>query len=251
MKQSSHRDINTRSYMPYASLLNNIKYSKFPSKIKWIVSVCLVFGFLGLCESQPSFTLSDEVLNATEKKYGILAKDRLLRWQKLIRNNGGKSDKEKLELVNNFFNSKNITRYKSDIKHWKKKDYWATPIEFLQTGYGDCEDYALAKYFTLKALSVAGSKINMTYVRITRSKGKREAHMVLSYYEKPGAMPLILDNFKRQIMYANKRTDLKFVFSFNSSSLWKAKGRVKGKKNSSRKYKIWQNLLNRMPTNLK
>src|SRR5262249_15718653 len=44
----------------------------------------------------------------------------------------------------------NQVPYRDDLTNWHKLDYWATPDEFLSKG-GDCEDYAIAKYFALRA----------------------------------------------------------------------------------------------------
>ena len=86
------------------------------------------------------------------------------------------TDLEKLEKVNRFFNQVNFV---SDAIHWQKKDYWATPIEFLASDGGDCEDFALAKYFTLKMLGVPEKKLNLTYVKAWKLN---QSHMVLTYY---------------------------------------------------------------------
>ena len=58
---------------------------------------------------------------------------------------------EKLYSINRFFNRFDFV---DDLVHWNEKDYWATPIEFISTGAGDCEDYTIAKYFSLIELGV-------------------------------------------------------------------------------------------------
>lgn len=135
-----------------------------------------------------------------------------------------------------------------DIIHWKKNDYWATPVEFLSTGGGDCEDFSLAKYFTLKALGVEEKKLNMTYVKALQLN---QAHMVVTYYATPGGVPLVLDNLIPTVKLATARKDLLPVYSFNGLGLWLAKSRGKGQKvGSSDRLKRWTNLLNRMPAGL-
>lgn len=192
-----------------------------------------------------SFTLDPKLLDKAEQKYGEYAKRRLLSWQDLIRNDESTSDLEKLEKVNNFFNRQEFV---SDIQHWKQKDYWATPVEFLATGGGDCEDFSLAKYFTLKKLGVDETKLNMTYVKAIKLG---VAHMVLTYYETPASEPLILDNLIGTIEPASKRTDLLPVYSFNGVGLWLAKARGKGKMvGDSDRLKRWQDLLQRLPEGL-
>ncbi|MCZ8076649.1 MAG: transglutaminase-like cysteine peptidase, partial [Paucibacter sp.] len=53
----------------------------------------------------------------------------------------------RLSLVNNFVNKHLVFRDDSEV--WGRIDYWATPLESLDKGRGDCEDYAIAKYFSL------------------------------------------------------------------------------------------------------
>jgi len=115
----------------------------------------------------------------------------------------------------------NITPFKSDREHWGKEDYWATPIEFLSTNGGDCEDYSIAKYFTLRALGVSDEKLQITYVKEIRVYN--EAHMVLAFFQNPDAEPEILDNINKSLQEASSRTDLVPVYSFNGSGLWLAK----------------------------
>ncbi|WP_232023468.1 transglutaminase-like cysteine peptidase [Thiomicrorhabdus aquaedulcis] len=138
-------------------------------------------------------------------------------------------------------------RFISDIDHWGIKDYWATPVEFLATDAGDCEDYVIAKYFTLKALGVAESKLYLTYVKAVKLN---QAHMVLTYFENPKSIPLVLDNLNSKIFPATQRKDLLPVYSFNGDGLWLAKERGKGQSVSSGTSKLtqWNNLLKKLET---
>jgi len=133
-------------------------------------------------------------------------------------------EKEKLEIVNNHFN---IMRFLSDARLWRKEDYWATPLEFLVAGAGDCEDFSIAKYFTLLELNVPQEKLLITYVKAIHFN---QAHMVLTYYEKPTSIPVVLDNLIGEIKPATKRKDLIPVYSFNGKGLGQAKQRGKGRK---------------------
>ena len=166
-------------------------------------------------------------------------------WQKLINTDDSNTDLEKMEKVNKFFNR---IEFIADAIHWKKNDYWATPVEFLATNGGDCEDFSLAKYFSLKAMGVEEKKLNMTYVKALKLN---QAHMVVTYYPKPGAEPLVLDNLISEIKPASKRQDLLPVYSFNGKGLWLAKARGKGQRiGGSERLKRWQDLLGRMPEGL-
>lgn len=191
------------------------------------------------------FGLDEEVLSKAEKRYGSRARTRLLEWETLIRDNSGLSDLEKLSTVNRFFNKYDFV---SDAMHWNIEDYWATPVEFIASDGGDCEDFSVAKYFTLKAMGIQESKLNLTYVK---ALSLNQSHMVLTYYEKPGAEPLVLDNLIGEIKPASKRTDLLPVYSFNGSGLWIAKQRGKGQLvGKSDRLSRWQELLDRMPQGL-
>ncbi len=205
-----------------------------------VFSLAAVFLF-----AKGNFTLDAAIVDAAEKKYGVAARERLLAWQQLIRDDGSNTDLQKLEKVNLFFNKIDFV---SDAKHWQMADYWATPIEFLASDGGDCEDFALAKYFTLKLLGIADEKMNITYVKAWKIN---QAHMVVTYYETPSAVPLVLDNLVNAIEPAPERTDLLPVYSFNGSRLWLSKERGRGNPvGTSDKLKLWNDLLERMPAGL-
>lgn len=229
---------------------DNLFFIKYFRNFPFLFRRISLLFFLFLCvvsigESRSLFTLTEALLKSMEHQYGEMSKRRLVAWQTLIRDDSSSSDLEKLEKVNSFFNQ---AEFVDDIIHWKRKDYWATPVEFLATGGGDCEDFSLAKYFTLKALGVAEGKLNMTYVKALRLN---QAHMVVTYYATPNAVPLVLDNLVADILPATERKDLLPVFSFNGSGLWLSKSRGRGEKvGSSDRLKSWQDLLSRMPAGL-
>jgi predicted transglutaminase-like cysteine proteinase len=188
--------------------------------------------------------LSERQLASAETKYGIHARKRLSTWLDLMASNKQKSEQEKLELVNNFFNQ---ILFVSDLDHWGVVDYWATPLELLGTGGGDCEDYSISKYFTLLALGVPIDKLKITYVKASGYGLQNAAHMVLTYYASPGAMPLVLDNLNPEIKPADKRLDLTPVYSFNGDGLWLAKERGTGKSVAGgNKISLWRDMMARM-----
>ena len=201
----------------------------------------------GLVIARPVFTqlvfhFDKEFLKKAEEKCGKEAPTRFVSWETLISSSKRLSDKEKLEKTNHFFNSRII--FVNDIDLWGAQDYWATPIEFLCKKAGDCEDFAIAKYFTLRAMGMPDEKLNISYVKAIQYG---IAHMVLTYYSQPGAEPLVLDNLVDVISPASKRTDLMPVFSFNASGLWTAVQRGQGKMaGSSSRLKSWQNLMQKM-----
>ena len=164
--------------------------------------------------------ITDAQIAKLAQQFGPVAKSRLTAWKEMLTAPKYKkmSEQQKLEVVNDFMNH---TTFVSDLQHWGKEDYWATPIEFLSTNGGDCEDYSIAKYFTLLALGVPDEKLRITYVK--ELVIYNEAHMVLAYFPNPDSEPLVLDNINKTIRPASARTDLLPVYSFNGSGLWLAK----------------------------
>ena len=188
-----------------------------------------------------NFRLDSETLQRAADKYGSDARTRLTEWETLVRQDESTSDLEKLEKVNSFFNR---MEFVDDIVHWGEKDYWATPVEFLASRGGDCEDFSIAKYFTLQAMGISDEKLNLTYVKALRYNMH---HMVLTYFSAPGAEPLVLDNIVGIVKPASERADLIPIYSFNGTGLWLAKQRGQGKlAGSSSRLQRWQDLLERM-----
>jgi len=203
-----------------------------------------IFALLTLCIitfSATSLELNTELFTFIQKRFGPEAVDRLQQWEKIANSNKNINNSNKLKLVNTFFNK---AKFISDIKHWGKEDYWATPLELLATNGGDCEDYSIAKYFTLREMGVPMEKMKITYVKAVKLN---QAHMVLAYYSEPDAEPLILDNLINDIKPASMRNDLVPVYSFNGEGLWLSKIRgQEGKRiGSADKLKNWQDLLTR------
>lgn len=182
------------------------------------------------------------LLDKVEQKYGIAARQRFVEWQSLIDNGKSWSDSEKLERVNDFFN-RNID-FIDDIILWQKTDYWAAPTELLARGGGDCEDYSIAKYFSLVEMGIDESKLRITYVKALELN---QAHMVLTYFESTRSVPLVLDNLKPAILPATERQDLQPVYSFNGTGLWLAKSKGSGLHiGGSDRLSMWSELKLRM-----
>lgn len=180
----------------------------------------------------------ETVVARVTAKYGSVAKNRFIYLNETLEKLRGKSDREKLEGVNDFFNG---VPYASDLQVYRQKDYWATPWEFLGRDRGDCEDYVIAKYFALKHLGIDPKKLFFTYVK---SRRFREPHMVLTYFETPRSIPLVLDNTNYKIFPADQRTDLIPIYNFNGDSLYLARHKGLGEEVTSHKsHKQWDQLL--------
>ena len=188
------------------------------------------------------FQLEPAMLEVIEHKFGSAAKQRFVDWQKLMAAGKSITEQDKLREVNDFFNH-NI-QFAEDIVLWLKEDYWATPVELLCKGAGDCEDFAIAKYFTLLEVGVDESKLRITYVKALKLN---LPHMVLTYYENPQTDPLVLDNLTSTISFASERADLLPVYSFNGTSLWINKLKGSGRMVSDgERLNVWADLNVRM-----
>lgn len=180
----------------------------------------------------------------TERLYGPAtpaARQRIDEWAALLNQPSQGTIQDKLKQVNQFFNAR--MAFRDDIVVWKQQDYWATPIEFLRKGAGDCEDFALAKYFTLREMGVPANQLRITYVKALELN---QAHMVVTWYPTPTAIPLVLDNLKTAILPATQRTDLLPVYAFNGEGLWLPQSGGNKRVGDSKRLSRWQDLLTRM-----
>ena len=205
----------------------------------FFVSLFLLVLFIPTTSS--AFSLID-LLNPAHETTQNNPKSRIQAWQKLITDTQQDSVWQKLNKVNRFFNQ---LEYVEDKTLWGVKDYWATPVEFLTNNAGDCEDYSIAKYFTLKALGIDVDRLRITYVMLSQTQ---QAHMVLVYLEGEGETPLVLDNLRTEIEPMTTRVDLDPVYSFNHHGLWLAtrqvgKGQYVG---TTQQVGLWQGLSGRL-----
>lgn len=156
-------------------------------------------------------------------QHGETVARRVQDWLAMMNEAQSLPESTRLRVVNDFWNFR--VRGGEDIHVWGKKDYWATPLESLAKGAGDCEDFVIAKYFSLVRAGVAPEKLRFIYVRARvggMGSSASIAHMVLGYYETPDATPLILDNLMGSVVPASRRTDLTPVFSFNAQGVYVA-----------------------------
>lgn len=205
--------------------------------------ICFFVSFISLASANGLLrSLGPKLYVNLQNSYDDEAVERGIRLQTVISNNQSKSDWFKVQQVNRFYNQ-NI-HYTEDQQLWNKEDYWASPFETLGHGKGDCEDYAIAKFFTLKTLGIAENKLRMLYVRHLKLD---QPHMVLIYFSEPGAQPLVLDNFNQKILHISKRTDLKPIYSFNNEGVWMANAQGIGDKiTNSQGVSNWDKLLLKM-----
>lgn len=175
-------------------------------------------------------------------RYGNAGLRVLNRWFAHLDNARPNAEIEQLKLVNDYFNQE--VRWVDDIYNWGEADFWATPLETLIKGQGDCEDYSIGKYISLLLLGVANAKLRLIYVQ-AQFAGRSQAHMVLGYYSSPSAEPLILDNINPRLTPSSLRPDLTPVFSFNIQGLWIGGGQESAADPTARLSR-WRNVLARM-----
>ena len=210
------------------------------SRFWWLLALALCTACTGYLSADWDFSL---ISRRAEALYGPLGagRQRIDAWQQLLATQKQVSELEKLKVVNLFFNKQ--IRYAEDIDVWHEVDYWATPIEALMKGAGDCEDYAIAKYFSLRRLGVPADKLLITYVKALRLN---RAHMVLTYYSSPEAVPLVLDSLINDIKPATERTDLLPVYAFNAQGLWLPGAQGNKKVGDTKRLSRWQDVLKKM-----
>lgn len=132
-------------------------------------------------------------------------------WKQLQDKASGQSPQKQLQLVNEFWNK---WKYIDDRSNWHKDDYWENPAQFLQRS-GDCEDYAIVKYFTLKELGFDPHAMRIVVLQNTMTG---EAHAVLAVYLDGDVY--ILDNLSPIVMSHKRVTQYSPQFSVNEYQRW-------------------------------
>ena len=132
-------------------------------------------------------------------------------WQSVVRSQLGRPSIDQLQAVNRFLND---WRYKADDQNYGRRDHWATPLEFLRYS-GDCEDYAIAKYVTLRQLGFAPEQLRVVVVRdVVRDL----AHAVLAVYLDDEVY--ILDNLTKAVLPQERISHYVPYYSINESTRW-------------------------------
>jgi len=108
----------------------------------------------------------------------------------------------------------NRARYTLDINNYGESDYWATPTQFFKTD-GDCEDYAISKYLSLRALGFDDDSLRLV---ILDDLNLRVAHaiLVVTY----NGTQYVLDNQIAQVVPATVIRHYRPIYSLNESSWW-------------------------------
>jgi predicted transglutaminase-like cysteine proteinase len=132
-------------------------------------------------------------------------------WRSVIRSQIGRPPIEQLRAVNRFLNE---WRYKPDDQNYGRRDYWATPLEFLRRS-GDCEDYAIAKYVTLRELGFTPEQLRLAVVR---DVARNLAHAVLAVYLDDQVY--VLDNLTTAVLPQERISHYVPYYSINEETRW-------------------------------
>lgn len=178
----------------------------------------LLRSLLASCWLFSPVLVADATTGQPSALSAALSDARIASWQTLLDNSAHDDERAQLERVNHFINRS--VRFVSDQQAWGADDYWATPAQTLSLGKGDCEDFAIAKYFSLVRMGIPSEKLRLTFVKALK---QNQAHMVLAYYPSASEQPLILDNLDPRIRPASERNDLLPVYSFNNHGVFLAK----------------------------
>jgi len=196
---------------------------------------------LGQPRAERGYTtaVSEQLIEVYSRRFGPEARARLEAWKRdaAARKRSPGREAAMLSEVNRMLNR---VRFVGDSAHWGEVDYWATPAESVGSNGADCEDFSIAKYFLLKELGVPVTRLRLTYVK---SLKLNQAHMVLAYYERPDAEPLVLDNLEDRVRPASQRADLVPVYSFNDEEVWIE---MRGRSGSPTQLRNWRALMDRL-----
>jgi len=218
-----------------------VKVKKNQYFFRWFIILMFILGAATLAPARHEY---DRMQHLAIERYGVAGGVEVAAWSQLLRELADQEISIQLAGINDFFNRRVI--FADDIDIWGVADYWATPLETMGHRRGDCEDYSIAKYVSLRLLGISDERLRLIYVS-ARIGGMfsqvTQAHMVLGYYPQPEAEPLILDNLLPDIRPATRRPDLIPVFSFNSDGLWVAGSATT---DSSSRLSRWRNVLARM-----
>lgn len=201
-------------------LSTSLSPAAVPDRRSWM------FGLLGLAGAAwlgPGAAGTADRLLQAAARLAPAARDASREVQGLLASLARLDEARRADAVNEFVNRR--VAFADDPDAWGQADYWASPLETLQRGRGDCEDFAIAKYFVLRASGVPVQRLRLVYVRAAvggAAGGSAQVipHLVLAWYPPGGGEPLVLDNLQRETAPASRRPDLSPVFSFNSDGLW-------------------------------
>jgi predicted transglutaminase-like cysteine proteinase len=121
---------------------------------------------------------------------------------------------DRMTLLTQVNDAVNRLQYLSDSQQWALKDYWATPAEFFARRAGDCEDYAISKYFLLSELGVP---VEAMRIAIVHDTARNLTHAVLVVQTDRG--PMMLDNVIEEVMPAAAVPQYRTLLALNQGTM--------------------------------
>ena len=206
------------------------QFDRLSGRITVLAIVCLFLSMLLVFSAAPA---SAQTLSASPAVFGTkalpIARTPLDgRWQSAKQAGLGVSDSgvatlisqnrtagrdEQLAAINSWVNGR--IKYTSDQANYGQADVWATAARSLQSGRGDCEDYAIAKFQILRSLGVAERDM---FLVVGRDRSVRSDHAVLVV--RVGTKYRVLDNFTNKVVDDFQMIDFLPTFSYGSSGSW-------------------------------
>ena len=172
----------------------------------------------------PSFNTQGKGMNSVDAA----------QWRELLKQAKNAPETQKLRLINGFFNH---WRPMDDAAAWNVPEYWAAPGEFIRNRGGDCEDYAIAKYFALRYLGFPPERLRLTTIRQVSADGKPVPLLHAVLVAQSAGNWFVLDNNARPRISIMPHTQYKgrFVplFSMNELGAWKHRDDPGGQRESS------------------
>ena len=142
---------------------------------------------------------------------GIFLRCPVQEWYAFLAGLKGLPPRQQLSKVNTYLNR---AKYILDIINWKVPDYWASPFQFLRRD-GDCEDYAIAKFMSLRALGFSNDRMKIV---VLRDLNLRLAHAILVV--KLDGRRYVLDNQVKDVVPDTVIHHYKPIYSVNETHWW-------------------------------
>lgn len=157
-------------------------------------------------------TLEDRPCPAAGSTDGTCA---LQQWKSFVDGLKGRDPLAQLEAVNAYVNT---VPYQTDRDRYGTVDHWATPREFFGRS-GDCEDYAIAKYLSLRKLGWSADALR---ILVVNDEVRRELHAVLVAFHNGTAY--VLDNLARSVRDHRSVRTYRPIFSINETAWFHHRG---------------------------
>lgn len=142
---------------------------------------------------------------------GLFTNCDLQEWRKFVGELKGVDKMAQLDAVNKYMNR---APYIIDPVNYGVPDYWATPVQFFVKD-GDCEDYAITKYLSLRAL---GWPLEDMRIVVLQDTNLNIAHAILLVKFK--GKSYVLDNQINQLVTDDKIRHYRPIYSINEKSWW-------------------------------